>query len=348
MSQSSTVRVSPDRRSFGLRHLAVAAALVVAGAGVGRGQVPADAPVVERASGAAAAAAEVTTPVAYAWRGHEAEIEAFLRTAPIERWKDIPVGITKPRRAYFAPGGPAASMAWKPLPTGTLHGKMESYRSEIAAYLLNRHLGLDVVPPVVERRINGVKGAAVYWIDGVKAWDPSDPPKGVGANWSRQTSRMLMFDQLIANIDRNQGNLLYDAAGHLHLIDHSRAFTPQRHLSGLKAPRQFERALWERMATLTRADLEQVVGAWLSDLQIEALLARRDEMAKHLQRQVRERGEDVVFLPAAPEPPSDTRAGPSAAELVCHRFVIRLAHADPHRRTPVAFRRIISGLVING
>jgi hypothetical protein len=233
----------------------------------------------------------------YSWRGREAEIEAFLRTAPISHFTDIPVGITKPQRAYFAPGGLAASMAWKPLHDQVLHGKMESYRSEIAAYLLSRHLGLDMVPPVVEREIKGAKGAAVYWIDGVRPWDPANPPRLSGANWSRQTSRMLMFDQLIANIDRNQGNLLYDDEGHLFLIDHSRAFTSKPNLAGLHAPGQFDRDLWARMAELTREDLDHAVGAWLTSSQIESLLHRRDEMARHIERQVRERGERVTFLP---------------------------------------------------
>ena len=99
-------------------------------------------------------------PDPYSWRGHEGEIESFLREGTITHFKDIPVGITKPQRGYFAPGGPATSMAWKPLQDQVMHGKMESYRSEIAAYLLSRHLGLDMVPPVVEREIKGVKGAA--------------------------------------------------------------------------------------------------------------------------------------------------------------------------------------------
>ena len=239
-------------------------------------------------------------PVPYAWRGHEAEIEEFLRTAPITRFTEIPVGITKPRRGYFAPGGPVRSMAWKPLTPGVLHGKMESYRSEIAAYLLSRHLGLHMVPPVVERRQGGVKGAAVYWIDGVRPWNPDQPPKMPGAKWSRQTSRMLMFDQLIANIDRNQGNLLYDDVGHLYLIDHSRAFITQPGLGTLKPPRQFDRELWARMAALTRDDLAALLAPWVDGVQIAALLKRRDEMQKYIDRQVRERGESVTFLPAEP------------------------------------------------
>lgn len=299
MPQSSPIPMPYERRPVGRQLVVAVTLLLAAGAGL-RAQMPV----------AATAALPVTTTVApvatpYAWLGREEAIETFLKTAPIERWKDIPVGITKPRRAFFAPGGAAGSMAWKPLPTGMLHGKQESYRSEIAAYLLSRHLGLDLVPPVVEREIDGVRGAAVYWIDGVKPWDPSDLPKSAGAKWSRQTSRMFMFDQLIANGDRNQGNLLYDAEGHLYLIDHSRAFLEQRHLTGFKPPQQFDRALWERMAALTRADLDAVLRPWLTGPQIAALLDRRDAMARHIDRQVRARGEQVIFLPG----PSSTSAG---------------------------------------
>jgi hypothetical protein len=259
-------------------------------------------PVGSEAASATTGATVAPAPAAdpYAWRGHEREIEDFLRHGTITHFKDIPVGITKPQRGYFAPGGPAASMAWKPLHDEVLHGKMESYRSEIAAYLLSRHLRLDMVPPVVERDIKGVKGAAVFWIDGVKPWNPATLPKGPGAKWARQTSRMLMFDQLIANIDRNQGNLLHDETGHVFLIDHSRAFTAKPDLAGLKPPQQFEPVLWTRISALTRADLDALLGQWLTSRQIEALLVRRDAMQRHIERQVRERGEAVTFLP--PEP----------------------------------------------
>lgn len=258
---------------------------------------------------AVVAVAPATSPAvdAYRWRGHEAEIEEFLRTAPISHFKDIPIGITKPRRGYFAPGGLASSIAWKPLGEQMMNGKKESHRSEIAAYLLSRHLGLDMVPPVVEREIGGVKGAAVYWIDGVKSWDPKAPPRMPGATWARQTSRMFMFDQLVANIDRNQGNLLYDDAGHIFLIDHSRAFTSKPNLAGLKPPQQFDRGLWMRMAALTRPELDTLLRPWLSAMQIETILKRRDEMQRQIDKQVRAQGEASTFLPepvaaAAPSP----------------------------------------------
>src|SRR5919198_4541748 len=89
--------------------------------------------------------------LARVWDGRAAEYEAYLRTAPIERVETIPIGVTRPRRAYFAPGGLARSAAWKPLRPSFQSGWFESYKSEIAAYELDKLLGLGMVPPTIER-----------------------------------------------------------------------------------------------------------------------------------------------------------------------------------------------------
>ncbi|MBA2355463.1 MAG: hypothetical protein H0V80_12430 [Acidobacteria bacterium] len=278
----------------------VAFAGVVGAFGASGARALAEQPLAAGAALVATSSLEPQDLAAYPWVGREGEIEQFLRTAPVERFTDIPVGITKPRRAHFAPGGLAGSMAWKPLTRGMLHGKMESYTSEIAAYRLSRALGLDMVPPSVERELAGRKGAGVYWIEGVTPWDPAHPPKAPGARWSRQMSRMLLFDQLIGNIDRNRGNLLLDADGHVFLIDHSRAFVTQTSLSGLKGPHQFDRVLWDRIEALSRADLDTILRPWLSGAQVDALVARRTTIRKAIDDRVRERGAQVTFLPDLP------------------------------------------------
>ena len=56
------------------------------------------------------------------------------------------------------------------------------------------------------------------------------------------------------------------------------------------------------MAALTREELDTVVGAWLTPLQIESLLERRKKMARQIERLVRERGEQVTFLPSPVAP----------------------------------------------
>src|SRR5262245_47947529 len=99
------------------------------------------------------------------WIGQTAKIEAALKTAEIVRFEDIGTGVTRPRRAYLEPGGLIESFTWKPLAPGRRGGYWESYKSEIAAYELDKRLALNMVPPVVEREVDGQRGAAVMWIE---------------------------------------------------------------------------------------------------------------------------------------------------------------------------------------
>lgn len=230
------------------------------------------------------------------WTGQEAAIERQLATAPVVTMEAVPIGVTKPQRGTFAPGGPAARFAWKALPPARRNGFSESYKAEIAAYQLDRLLGMDMVPPVVERTIDGKVGAAVYWIENTTGWNKDKPAQGPEPEWSEQISRMKLFDQLIANIDRNQGNLLYDRDWHLFLIDHSRAFTTRTSAEGISALNVVDRRLWSKMDALTAADVERALGAWLSPAEQQALLKRRDRMREAIAKLVKQKGESRVFL----------------------------------------------------
>jgi hypothetical protein len=226
------------------------------------------------------------------WHDREKDFEEFLRDAKVEKVADIPIGVTRPKRAYVAGGGLARSFAWKPLPPGRQSGYFESYKSEIAAYELDKRLGLVMVPVTVERRVDHTLGAAVLWLEGVRSWETVLPlPKP--ATWSHQIARMKMFDDLIGNSDRNKGNLLVDDDWHLYLIDHSRAF-----VTDTKLPQELQnvdRKLWERMLALDAESLKADMNKWLDSVQIQALLRRRDAMKKKIDALVAKNGDKVFF-----------------------------------------------------
>ena len=230
------------------------------------------------------------------WLGHEPEFEQAISTGTVARMESVPIGVTKPQRARLDPSAPVASFTWKPIKPGYQKGYMESYQAEIAAYELDKMLGLQMVPPVVERTIDGEKGAALYWIENTTGWDVKKPPKGPEPAWSRQVTRMKMFDLLVANIDRNQGNLIYDADWHLFLIDHSRAFIGKKNLKGIAPLAYVDRGLWTRMQALTFESLKTGLGQWVSDDDLRALLTRREAMAKEIEKMVARRGEGSVFV----------------------------------------------------
>jgi hypothetical protein len=181
---------------------------------------------------------------------------------------------------------------------------MESYKAEIAAYKLDRMLELHMVPPITERRMEGKNGAAVFWIENTRPWNVKAPPQGPEPMWSMQLTRMKMFDLLVANIDRNQGNLLYDADWHIFLIDHSRAFIDKKDLKGIAPLGRVERKLWEKMAALTMEDLDRGLEKWVGDKEKRALLLRRDLMAKNIDALIKKHGEKFVFYDEFAKPPS--------------------------------------------
>jgi len=209
------------------------------------------------------------------WVGRNQEIEEYLRTAECVSMEEL--GKNRAARCTFRPGGPVARMAWRSLPPGTYRGFWESYKAEIAAYELDKLLRMDMVPPAVERQLQGNNGAAQLWVEnifGVKA--DESPGEATRADWEDQLLRMTMFDDLIGNRDRNQGNILRDSGWNLILLDHSRAFG-----AGTELPRKLSRideGYWAKIESLTRHQLDAALHAWLGEAEIRAILDRRERM----------------------------------------------------------------------
>jgi hypothetical protein len=244
----------------------------------------------------AALTLQAPAPSANIWRGRTAEVEQCLAEAKVAKLEEVPIGVTKPSRAMLHADACARAFAWKPLRPGLYSGYWESYKSEIAAYELDKVLDLNMVPVVVERKVGGVTGAAVLWLYGVRSWDQIQPlPKP--ADWPLRIVRMKMFDCLSGNPDRNKGNMLVDEAWNLYLIDHSRAFVADKNLPKPSIFQNVDRSLWTRMLALDEAGAAERLGKWLDGRQIRALLQRRDAMKKHIDGLVAKQGEKVFFAP---------------------------------------------------
>ena len=220
------------------------------------------------------------------WIGHTAEIERVLRTAPIVRTEETDRGVTRPIRAFFAPGGAIESMTWKELRPGRPNGYYESYKSEIAAYEIDKLLHLNMVPPKVEREYDGKTGVAVMWVTGARTFTElrgvPKPPPAMVPKFNRELTRAKMFHNLIGDIDPNLGNWLVDDAWNVILIDQSRALTETTDL--VHTMQGIDGALWTRMRALTEAQLQQKLSPWLDPGQIRAIVSRRDRLQKEVDR----------------------------------------------------------------
>jgi hypothetical protein len=248
------------------------------------------------ALGAQVFAQAPTSAGAKAWVGHYAELEEYLRTAPIERVEDVPIGVTQPKRIFFAPGGLASSATFKVLPMGRRSGFWEAHESEIAAYQLDRLLGLDMVPVTVERRVGGELASVQLWVEGcrmIKDVDQAACPNPV--EFAKQVCRQRVFDNLVANVDRNAGNILVDGQWNMVLIDHSRAFASNT-MPFEKQMTRIDREMFAKLKVLDEASLTKTVRPWvLGDGPVRDILKRRDKIVAHFEKLARERGEATVF-----------------------------------------------------
>ena len=236
-------------------------------------------------SALAALRAQETTS-ARTWVGRESELEAYLKSVQPTKIENIGTGVTRPKKATLPPGGPFAMLAWKPIKPGVYSGYQESYKHEIAAYELDKFFGMGMIPPTVEKTIDGEVGAAVMWasptksfkdLGGVPGQNGVKGPTGVQVpRWIGQVARAKMFDNLIGNTDPNLGNWLVDPEWNLILIDHTRAFTTNKNLYHQLS--SVDGALWAKMKALDDASLTSVVGTWLDKSAIKAMLERRDKM----------------------------------------------------------------------
>jgi hypothetical protein len=155
-------------------------------------------------------------------------------------------------------------------------------------------MGLGMVPPTVERKVNGDTGSIQLWVDHcvlLKTKDASTAPDIMA--WNKQVYRQRVWDDLIANIDRNQGNLLLDEAWDLILIDHSRAFT-----AAMTMPfptQKIDREFYQKLKALNPEDVKTHLGKLLFDGP-KPLLGRRDKIVEHFDELIAKYGDKAVFI----------------------------------------------------
>ena len=209
------------------------------------------------------------------WVGRHEEIEEALRTEECVSMEVFaPANLS---RCTFRSGGPVARMAWRSPPPGPDRGFRERYKTEIAAYELDKLLKMDMVPPTVERQIQGKAGRAQLWVEKtVDATGPWPTDAESRTHWDAQLARMAMFDNLIGNRERNKRNMLRDDAWNLILLDHSRAFGLGNQL--VHKMDRIDDGYWAKIDALTRSQLDAALRAWLDASEIDAILERREAM----------------------------------------------------------------------
>lgn len=232
------------------------------------------------------------------WIDKKVFYEELLEKAQILEVQDLGSGVTNPRKVTLEKDGTRFYGVYKPLKRGRHKGYWESYQAEVAAYELDKLLGLDMVPPTIVRRVESDLGSLQLWVENCRLYKEVEASVPRTPRFSHQISLMKMFDNLIHNDDRNSGNFMLDEAWNIVLIDHSRAFIDRKDLlkQETKLPVQFERGLVARLEALTLEELRETLGDLLFKGQVEAVLERRDKLLEYMNQLVEKNGEARVFF----------------------------------------------------
>jgi hypothetical protein len=237
-------------------------------------------------------------------------VEQFLKSARILSSAAIGQGVTKASRATLSLSGrvhdaqvQSISIKLNDLydPAGKAVPWRDDYRHNIAAYKLDRLLGLNMVPPTVERFTGKQRAGFTWWVDDVAMMEMDrerkkiDPPDLEA--WNKQMSVMTTFDQLIYNVDRNTGNLLITTEWKLVLIDHTRAFAPNPRLMERTHFHRCSRKFLDDLRKLTKKEVAAALSPYLTPMQIDGLMLRRDLIVNHFDALIAEKGAAAVLLP---------------------------------------------------
>jgi hypothetical protein len=262
------------------------------------------------------------------------EVTEFLRTAkPVKIDKSKLHGVTKPEKVLVESGRIRSNAVFRSQhreeenahwETGTFTELLkDSYKSEIAAYELTLLLGLDAVPPVVPWVLNNRPGSLQIFIEkarpGFHEQESAKPDDAV--RYQKELDNMHVFDALIGNLDRHEGNMLVDSTGKVWWIDHSRSFMRERQVHNADLIQRCDRRLWQALKTVSAEAVTERLAPYMGPKEIEALLERRAHLVKLIEERIAENGEDAVLFTL------DSAGSPRGAGLDAHLDLSDLAGA---------------------
>ena len=228
------------------------------------------------------------------------ELESFLKEAKVTERRKLGTGITNPDKLTLEMDGVVRHAVFK-----NVDGDFDSWRAEVAAYEMDKLLGLGMVPPTVERKVRGAMGCAQLWVEGRTLEKFTGTPHDLDA-WRRQVSLMWLFDDLVGNIDRHVNNVIVTEDFRLALIDNSKTFRGGRELlndlnrsgsSGTRAaywqvpfdknteeyPTRYRAAVIDKIRSLTGKEVKATIGRYIRSYDRSLIFYRRELVLEQLE-----------------------------------------------------------------
>jgi hypothetical protein len=233
----------------------------------------------------------------------------FLLKAKVVNSKQTKKGVTNPFLLTLSDGSTTHQGVFQSIdqhksvmqfPSGqTEINFVDSYKYNVAAYLLAEMLGLDdIVPVYVERNWNGRVGS-LSWVvpvlmdeqDRMKKKIPAPDPDA----WNRQMYKIRVLDELVYDTDANLTNVLISHDWKIWRVDFTRAFRRFKDVQNAKNLVRCERRLLEKLKALDGAEFVQRTKRFLTPPEQQGVMARRDKIVDYFQKLIALQGEGAVL-----------------------------------------------------
>ncbi len=233
-----------------------------------------------------------------------AEKETFLKKSRVVSMEEVGEGVSNPWKVKLERDGVQMKAIYKNIDmrmeTAFSHGSetadeyMDSYKSEIAAYELDKLIGIEILPVIVERKVKGKKGSLREWVEDVmpRYGHGNRPP--LDNRLSDWLHTVWLFDYLIYNTDRGTHNIMIATDWSPVVIDNSIAFNTFQ--KPIRILYRFPREVVDRLRTLEKKSVDRALRRYLKRHQIDALWNRMQNVLKTVDHRKEQFGEQEVYF----------------------------------------------------
>jgi len=176
----------------------------------------------------------------------------------------------------------------------------DCYKYEIAAYSLNKMLGLNIVPPVVEREINNQTGSLQILIENVmterdreiRGIKPENPQE-----FKNRLDVIHVFEKLVHDQYKDTHDILIQLDNwKIWRVDFSEAFLPSSATLNQSPVDRCSEDLYKNLLNIKNKRLEKELNPYLNKKEINALIERKDIIVKTIQNLIKKKGEKSVLF----------------------------------------------------
>jgi hypothetical protein len=226
------------------------------------------------------------------------EMEAFLLRAAVTGRGPGPGGRTDAWKLTLESRGVVLPALFRYIDRRRPDPLADSYRYDLAAYILSKYLDLSCVPPIIERSVEDVPGAIQAFVANAKSvpdrremgWDPPDPEA-----YAKAMAELIVFQALVYDDCRNEKDTLVTEDGRVYRVDFSEAFAPKKGDPPGCNVLRCSRILYRRLLAWNEQRVAGYLGRYLSPEELEALTARRDLIIRRIRMNIRSLGESNVL-----------------------------------------------------